>query len=308
MKAVANTEIYRPFHGRLHPASVRWLPLARAGIRTAAKRKLPLVILLAPLVIATVIFAFVVYTRFALEAGAPPSALGASGGPAGALGATMMASAAQQMIQTREMIVAFHLSTNLFSLLLMAWFGAGLVAEDRRAGAHLLYFARPLTRFDYLAAKFLVVAFYGALGALLPGILICLVATFASPAWSFVKQQGDVILATVGFGCLWTVLVSSVVLCVSSLASRRTFALIGVFAWFLLTGALAGILGTLQKEQDFRALSPFMSAARVAASLFHLHRGAPEWSLSLAWTSVAATIAASWLVCWARVKRLEVVA
>jgi hypothetical protein len=308
MKAVANTEVYRPWRGTLRSARLRWLPLARANIKTAGKRKLPLVILLLPVAIATVIFAFVVYTRFALEAGETPSALGVQRGASGALASTMMAGAAQQMIQTREMIVAFHLATNVFSLLLMAWFGAGLIAEDRRLGAHLLYFARPLTKLDYLMAKLTTVMFYGALGALAPGLVICLVATFASPEWSFLTQQGDVIVATVAFGALWTLIVSSIVLCVSSLASRRTFALIGVFAWFLITGALAGILAKAQGNEDFRVLSPFMAGARIAASMFDLHRNAPDWSLSLSWISVCAMVAIAWLLSWWRVRRLEVVA
>ncbi|MEO6595636.1 MAG: hypothetical protein ABIP94_12860 [Planctomycetota bacterium] len=307
MKAVANTEVYRPFAGPLRFSRLRALPLARANIKTALKRKLPLVILLAPIAIATVIFAFVVYTRFALEAGAPPSALGVQRNVAGALAATMMASAAQRMIETREMIVAFHLATNGFSLLLMAWFGSGLVADDRRLGANLLYFARPLTKLDYLLAKFLTVGFFGTLGALLPGVVICTVAAFASPEWSFVEQESDVILATFGFGLLMTTVVSSLVLAVSSLSQRRTFALIGVFAWFLITNAMATILSALQHEQDLRVLSPFFAAIRVAASMFDV-RGAPPWSLPLSWLCLGATVALSWLVCWVRVRKLEVVA
>jgi hypothetical protein len=301
VKAVANTEVYRPFSGTVRISKLRSLPLARAGIRTLAKRKLPLVILLAPVAIATVIFAFVVYTRFALEAGEAPSALGVQPGASDILGAALRAGAA------RDMIVAFHLATNMFSLLLMTWFGSGLVADDRRLGAHLLYFARPLTKLDYLLAKFMTVAFYGALGAVLPGLVICIVATFASREWAFLTQESDVIFATLGFGCLWVVVVSSVVLAVSSLASRRTFAMIGVFAWFLLTGALAGIVSAVQHEPDFTMLSLFHAAARVAAWMFDLKHG-PTWSLPLAWTSLGVTVALAWLVCAARVRRLEVVA
>jgi hypothetical protein len=307
VKAVANLEVYRPWRGNVRTPRMRWFQLARANIKTAGKRKLPLLILLAPLGIATVIFAFVVYTRFALLAGETPSALGGNGATS-ALSATLMASAAQQLIQVREMIVAFHLATDVFSLLLMAWFGAGLIAEDRRLGAHLLYFARPLTKLDYLLAKLTTVMFFGAIGAILPGLVICIVATFASPDFSFLTEQGDVIPRAIGFGCLWTLFVSSIVVCVSSLASRRTFALIGVFAWFLLTGALAGILAQTQGNQDLRALSPFMAGARIASDVFDLHRNAPKYSLSLSWTSVLVTIAVAWLVSWWRVRRMEVVA
>jgi hypothetical protein len=308
VKAVANTEVYRRFDGPISVSRLRALPLARSGIKTALKRKLPLVVLLGPVAIATVIFAFVVYTRFALEAGAPPAALGVQHNAAGALGATMMAGAAQRMIETREMIVAFHLTTNVFSLLLMAWFGAGLIADDRRLGAHLLYFARPLTKTDYLLAKLLTVGFFGALGAVLPGVVICAVAAFASPEWSFVKQEGDVIWATFGFGFLWTIVGASIVMCVSSLSTRRTFALIGVFGWFLFSTALAAILAELQHEHDFRTLSPFFSMARVASWMFDIRRGTPPWSLSLSWISLCATVALAWLVSFWRVRKLEVVA
>jgi ABC-2 type transport system permease protein len=307
VKAVANTEVYRPFDGPVRISRLRALPLARSGIKTALKRKLPLVILLAPLAIGTVIFAFVVYTRFALQAGSTPAALGGQGGAAGALGATMMASAAQRMIETREMIVVFHLTTNVFSLLLMAWFGAGLIADDRRLGANLLYFARPLTKTDYLLAKLLTVGFFGALGAVLPGVVICAVAAFASQEWSFVKQEGDVIWATLGFGFLWTLVVSSLVLCVSSLSTRRTFALIGIFGWFLFTTTVGTILAELQDEHDFRVLSVGFAASRVAASMFDIAH-APPWSLSLSWTALGVTVALSWLICWWRARKLEVVA
>jgi ABC-2 type transport system permease protein len=308
MKAVANIQVYRPWDGTVRLTRLRWWQLARANIKTAGKRKLPLVLLLAPVAIATIIFAFVVYTRFSLEAGATPAALGGSNGATSVLGATMMASAAHQLIETREMIVAFHLATDVFSLLLMAWFGAGLIAEDKRLGAHLLYFARPLTKLDYLLAKLCTVLFYGALGALLPGLLICLVATFASPDWSFLTEQGDVVWETIAFGSLWTLLVSSIVLCVSSLASRRTFALIGVFAWFLISGALSGILAQANGNPSFRALSPFMASTRIAGTIFDLRHGVPNFDPGLAWISVGGSIVISLLVTWWRVRKLEVVA
>ena len=308
MKAVANVEIYRPWRGTMQLGRLRWTRLASANIKTASKRKLPLILLLAPLAIATVIFAFVVYTRFSLQAGETPAALGGAHGATSALGATLMAGAAQQMIQTRAMMIGFHLATNIFSLLLMAWFGAGLIAEDKRLGAHLLYFARPITKLDYCLAKFATVSFYGAIGALLPGLVICTVATFASPEWSFLTDEGDVIWETILFGCVWTVLVSSLVLCVSSLASRRTFALIGVFAWFLLTGALSGILAQAQGNQDFHVISPFFASARIAREIFRIGQNGPDWSLSWSWFSVVSTVALCWIITAWRVRKLEVVA
>jgi len=308
VKAATHTEVYRRYTGTLTAHRLRFWPLGRAGIRTAAKKKLPLVLLLAPPAIATIIFAFAVYTRFALQAGVTPTPFGgAQTSVASVLGSTMMANAAQQMIQVRDQIIACLVSTSLFSLLLISWYGAGLFAEDRRLGAHLLYFARPLTRLDYVLSKLVVVMFFGALGGLLPGLVICLVATFASPEWSFFTQEYDVIGATVLVGVLWVTLISSIVLAVSSLSSRRTFALLGAFAYFMLTFGIASLLAQLQKDDDFMDVSPVLASVRIAGALLQL-RDAPQSSLPLAILSVTANIVIAWIVTWTRVKRLEVVA
>ncbi|MDZ4774223.1 MAG: hypothetical protein SGI72_13920 [Planctomycetota bacterium] len=307
MKASTHTEVYRPFRGELTTRRMRFVPLLSSNLKTATKKRLPLVLLFAPLAIGTVIFSFTVYAGFAIQAGDPPSALGGGASIASIIGQALVSQRTQQLIQAREMIVNFHLATNMFSLLLMAWYGAGVLAEDRRLGAHLLYFARPLSRFDYLLAKFLVIATFGVLGAVVPGLVICTVATFASPEWSFLREEYDVIFSTIGFGLLWTVLVSSIVLCVSSLASRRSFALVGVFAVFMLTSATASIMAAMQRDSDFRALSPMLSAVRLATSIFELKARHASWNLTLAWSSVGAYILISWTLVWLRTRRMDVV-
>lgn len=307
MKAATHTEVYRPFRGQVARRRLRFVPLYAGGFKTAVKRKLPLVLFFAPIAIATVIFSFTVYAGFAIDEGTTPSALGGDSSLAGLLGKTLLSQRAQQILRARDMIVNFHLATNVFALLVMTWFGAGLLAEDRRAGAHLLYFARPLSRRDYLAGKFLVIATFGVLAAVAPGLVICTVATFASPDWSFVRTEGLVIVQTVLFGLLSTLLVSSIVLCVSSLATRRVFAMIGVFGVLLLTSATGGILSALQRNGDFRALSPMFSLTRIAAWMFDVKGMHGRWDPALAWTSVAVTILLSWVIIAWRTRRLDVV-
>lgn len=307
MKASTHTEVYRPFRGELTSRRLRFVPLLFSCLKTATKKRLPLVLLFAPLAIGTIIFSFTVYAGFAIQAGDPPSALGGGASLAGMIGQAIVSQRAQQLIQAREMIVNFHLATNVFSLLLMAWYGAGVLAEDRRVGAHLLYFARPLSRFDYLLAKFLVIASFGVLGAVVPGLVICTVATFASPEWSFLREEYDVIFSTIGFGLMWTVLISSIVLCVSSLASRRSFALVGVFAVVMLTSATASIMAALQRDSDFRAISPVLSAVRIANSIFDLRVRHSTWDLNLAWASVITYTVLAWALVWMRTRRMDVV-
>ncbi len=311
MKAQANLEVYRPFTGTLRPHPRPAVALWRAGLRVAFRRKLALVLLLAPPVIATVIFSFVVYTRYALDQGLTPEALGGSSGSPSVLGSmagAMVKDLAAEALDVRRQIVIFHLSQSAFALLLVAWYGAGLIAEDRRVGAHLLLFARPLTRTGYVLGRFLTVATFGAFGAILPTLVVCTVATFASPDWSFVRLEGDVIVRAILYGSAWVVATSTLVLAASSLASRRAFALAGTFGFVFGMGAIATLLAKLLGESAWRALSPGMSWARIANDVFQVSDRNARWDVSLAYLSVSTYFVLSMLVIAWRVRRLEAVA
>jgi ABC-type transport system involved in multi-copper enzyme maturation permease subunit len=307
MKAEANLEVYRPFAGTLADSPRAPVALWRAGLRVAFRRKLALVLLLAPPVIGTVIFSFVVYTGYALEQGETPSALG-DAGLIGQVAGTMLRDAARQALAARKLIVEFHLAMSVFSLLLIAWYGAGLIAEDRRNGAHLLLFARPLSRTGYVLGRFLTVATFGALGSIAPALVVCVVATFASPDWSFIRLEGDVVWKAVLFGAAWVTATSTLVLAVSSLATRKAFALAGTFGTVVGLTATAALLSKIQHEAAWRALSPVASWSRIANELFGLRETRYRWDAGLAYASVSALFVLSVLVIAWRVRRMEAVA
>ena len=302
--AATNTEIYRRFHGTLRPAALRAWPLAAASIRTATRRKLPIVILFAPPAIGTVIFSFVVYARFSLEAGVAPDALGGGANPA----MMMMAGMAEKLIQVRQQIVAFHLAMTMFTFLIIAWYGAGLIAEDRRLGAHLLYFARPLTRRDYLVGKFLALAFFGVLAVVVPPLVICTVATFSSPEWSFLKQEGGLIPATIAYGLGWVLVSSSAVLAISSLSSRKSFALVACFVFYLLPLPISRLLVHLEREPRFNLLSLQGNFLKVATDVFDMPKLGMRYDASLSYAALGALLAVAWIVLVLRVRRMEAVA
>jgi len=297
--ARTDTQVYRPFRGTLDARRFGFLALARTGIAAATKRKLPLVILYGPPAIATVIFSFVVYARFSLEAGMTPEALG---GPSPV--AMIAAGFAKTMIQVREQIVLFHLAMSLFTLLVIAWFGAGLIAEDRRLGAHLLYFSRPLSRSGYLAAKFLILFFFGGIAVVAPGLVICVVAAFASPDFAFLVEEGSVVPQTILFGALWAGIWSSVMLAISSLFSRKTFALVAGFAFFMITVAVSVVLANLLDDDRFLMLSLQGNLQRIATWML----GGPamnlSWDVRWSFAIVLAATAAAWVILYERVRRL----
>ena len=300
MTARADTEIYRRFRGTIRPRNASFLALARAGIASATRKKLPLVILFAPPTIATVIFGFVVYAKFSLEAGVTPSALGQPSAVSAIAGTV-----AKSLIQVKDQIVLFHLALSGFTLVVIAWFGAGLIAEDRRTGAHLLYFSRPLTARGYLAARFLTLLFFGLVAVLLPSLVICLVATFASPEWSFLKQEGRVVPASILFALLWAGVWCSVQLAISSLFRRKTFALVASFAGFMFTGAVSVLLTGLNQDTSWLRLSLQGNFERIAAWTFDSRlvrdSGDPTWSF----VTVGIVTAVAWVVMFVQVRRME---
>lgn len=306
MKAQTHLEVYRPFAGQLRARPRAPIALWKAGLRVAFRRRLALILLLAPPAIATVIFAFVVYTRYALEQGTTPEALGGDG-VIGQMAGAMMRDAAAEALSVRRQIALFHLSMSAFALLLVAWYGAGLVADDRKSGAHLLLFARPLTKWGYVLGRFLVVATFGALGALAPTLVVCSVATLASPDWSFVRHEGDVIWKALLYGAAWVVSASALVLAASCLAARKAYALAIAFGVVAGAGAVGTLLAKLQHEAAWRALSPSMSWGKIAQDVFDVRAARGRWDADLAYVSVAVWFVLSCAVIAWRVRRMEAV-
>lgn len=301
MTASTHTEVYRRFRGTLREHPLRWWPLARATVRTAAKRRLPLIVLFAPPVIGTVIFSFVVHARFSIEAGATPAALG-GGNP----GMALMAGMAETLIQVREQIAIFHFWMSMFTLLVFAWFGAGEIAEDRRLGAHLLYFSRPVTRLDYLVGKFLAVAFWGALAVVVPPLVICAVAAGASPDGAFLTEEGSLIPRSAGYSLGFVAAWASVALAVSSSCTRKSFALVACVACFAIPLAVGGALAALTEDPCWFTIALQGALQAIAAAVFDAQVG-PPCDVRVAVLSVVAWVGLAWVVLVLRVRRMEAV-
>jgi ABC-type transport system involved in multi-copper enzyme maturation permease subunit len=305
MTATAHTEIYRPFRGTLQPQRFRFRALHRARVAAAQKSKLALLILFAPPAISGIVFSFVVYMKFTLESAEAPAGFN----PAASLAISM----AERMIDVHRQIVFFALASRNFALLAIAWYGAGLICEDRRHGAHLLLFSRPLTRLDYFLAQLATACTFGLRAVLAPSLLICVVAVFSSPDYSFLREKWNVILATIAYGFLFVGVVSLIALAISSVSSRKMYARAGVFAVFFGTGAVGAVLQELDRSREWRLISLYECFERVlewmldAQSVFRrgIEATGTPWSAIAVLAGVSAASLA--LIAW-RLRRMEVVA
>src|SRR6266508_5457623 len=69
----------------------------------------------------------------------------------------------------------------LFTLLLSIFGGAGLIANDLRTGAILVYLSRPLTRRDYVLGKLGVLLALNLAVTLVPGLVLYLIGLALAP-------------------------------------------------------------------------------------------------------------------------------
>ena len=114
-----------------------------------------------------------------------------------------------------------------FTILLSIFGASGLVANDLRTGAILVYLSRPLTRRDYIAGKLLVPLSLNLAVTLVPGLLLYLVGLALAPEqylkWDLVWIAPAVVLHALAV----SLVVSLVVLAISSLSRSARVAGLG---------------------------------------------------------------------------------
>ena len=134
-----------------------------------------------------------------------------------------------------------------------------LVVNDIRYRVLPLYFSRPMSRFDYVTAKLIALSLGLLSLTLLPVLILFIGRVLATD--DLLGALGDEIgslPAIVGSGVLHAVVLASIGIAISSLASRRAYAAGAVLAVFLLGGGISEALsgGALDAFDDW---APFVN-------------------------------------------------
>jgi ABC-type transport system involved in multi-copper enzyme maturation permease subunit len=303
MKAITHTEVYRRFEGELRKRPLRSVTLAWSGIRIGFKKKLPMLLLFIIPGVFTIVTGFMVQLKFEAEAG---SLTNMAGLEPSAQTMAMGALLSNQLGQVEVLI--FQLLTNMqfFVVLIMGWYGSGLIAEDRKLRAHLLYFARPMSRLTYTAGKLMTVMFWGSLAVVVPVTIVCSVASLASPKWSFLTERWDTILKLELYAVLWVFFHGILVLAISSLTDRRNRALGGLFILYFLTLAGSNAMAELMSGQGWRLLSIPNNFQRIFDSLFDQSSPGIGWNLEASLWVLGLLTFASAAILSRQTRKLEV--
>jgi ABC-2 type transport system permease protein len=201
-----------------------------------------------------------------------------------------------------------YLGQQLLPCLIITIFaGAGLVANDLRTGAILVYLSRPLTRRDYVAGKLLVLVLLILSVTLVPALLLYLIALSLAPDQFGKWELAWIAPAIVVYCAVIALALSLAALAVSSLSKSARVAGLGFFGLLMGLQIVQTILREAFDRSEGALLSIMTSVQTVGRALF----GLPPRGFELPWPWAAASLAVIALGCLAvlraRVRAVEIV-
>jgi len=194
-----------------------------------------------------------------------------------------------------------------FTILLSIFGASGLIANDLRTGAILVYLSRPLTRRDYVAGKLGVPLFLNLSVTLVPGLLLYAVGLGLAPEQYLKWELAWIAPAIVAHAVTASLVLSLLVLAISSLAKSARVAGLGFVGLVFGLEMVRLVLqhGFHRKEAVLLSLQADLEALGVA--LF----GVVDRSLEIAWAWPLAILVLVSLACLAilraRVRAVEIV-
>ncbi len=218
---------YQPYRGLLTPERGRWKVIARRALGMTARQPWVIVMLVLT-VFPTLIFGAIMWlqTKIAATAGAD-------------------AAAAVAQMQSPDAYV-FWLAVKPYGTLLLGFMialfaGGSAVADDARAGAFQFYFARPVTREQYVIGKLVAAVTLTAMVTLAPALLLSLFRLATAQSGAELWQRLPGVGGAIGLGLIEALALAAPALALSSLSRGRGYAQ-GAFAGlFLLPWVVGGI-------------------------------------------------------------------
>jgi ABC-2 type transport system permease protein len=188
---------YRRYAGRRLPPGRGWWVIARAGVleRLRERRFLALLLLAwSPFMVrALQIYASTSFAQLSFLAPGP------------------------------ETFREFLDQQSLFLFFITVYAGSGLIAGDRRANALQVYLSKPLTRAQYIAGKFAVLAIFLLAGSWLPAMTLLGLQTIFAGSPGILGENPWLIPAMTLFCAVEVTVTSLLMLALSSLSNSRRF-------------------------------------------------------------------------------------
>ena len=274
---------YRHWEGELQSSHFNWLPITINGIKTVFKKKY-----------AKLVFSLSASTFFIFLA-----AVYVSTKPE----LKILSELVRLLKSDADLFKTFYANGFLtFMLVILSIFsGADLISGDLKFKAFPLYFARPLSRSDYLIGKFSIVLFYLLAFTLVPGVLLLLFKILFTGSLAVPPL---LLLGILGFPLIACVFLASLTLALSILSPNTKFIQIAIFLVYMFSNNLAQILKAIFKSDYFFLVSLPGNIQQLGCFVFGVKPAYqfPAWLSALLLTAIS--LLAVWLLSW-RIKKAE---
>ena len=271
---------YRRYGGERRPQDRAWTVIAASGIRTMlAKRKFLGLLLVAwlPFVVRAV--------QMYIAANFPQASM---------------------LAPTSETFRQFLEQQGLFTFFITIFTGAGLIANDLRANALQIYLSKPLGRFEYIAGKFAVLAFFLLLVTWVPATMLLVIQIVFAGNLAFLTANLFLLPAILVATGIETIVLCMVMLALSSLSKSARFVGIMYAGMMFFTHALYGVVFVVTRNSTFSWMSLQGNLQHLGDLVFRVE---PRYDTP-AWVTAAALafiVAGSAWVLERRVRGVEVV-
>jgi ABC-type transport system involved in multi-copper enzyme maturation permease subunit len=271
---------YRRYGGDRRPQDRAWTVIASSGIKTMlAKRKFLGLLLVAwlPFIVRAV--------QMYVAANFPQ--------------ASMLAATPDTFRQFLE-------QQGIFTFFITIFTGAGLIANDLRANALQIYLSKPLGRFEYIAGKFAVLAFFLLLVTWVPATMLLVIQIVFAGNLAFLKANLFLLPAILVATYLETIVLCVVMLALSSLSKSARFVGIMYAGMMFFTHALYGVVFAVTRNSKFSWMSLQGNLQHLGDLAFRVEPryDTPAWATVLA---LLVIVAGSAYILERRVRGVEVV-
>jgi len=197
---------------------------------------------------------------------------------------------------------------SLWTLLLAAVIGSKMIATDLNEKSYNLYFARPMSKRDYLIGKFGTVGTILSLVTIVPNLItFSLLLLLTKISSTYFIDHLWVWGAIIGYGLVVVLTFSTLSLAFSSMTARRFYAAAALVVVYLVT-AIMGQIATQIFSSDYSRLIGISDDLDVVGrTAFNV---ADNLNLKYNWYYSLIVLAVIWVVCtflvWFKVEKTEI--
>lgn len=156
-----------------------------------------------------------------------------------------------------------------------------LISQDVRSRAFLLYFSRPLARWQYALGKLATVWFYLLMISAAPALMLYALGILLSPSANVVYDTWDLPLRIVGASAVLMIPTASLALCMSSLTEESRYAGFAWFAVWILGWFTYGVMTGLEIDR-LNSHAPEVLEKWGPVSLYHTLGQVQSWVFGFA--------------------------